>query len=319
MKRILSILILLILLISSLTTYAIDAGTYTQKLNSVGGYIWKVDASTMGNYGSTSLISCVLYFALPLPTLSSNQTLADCKLYFYTTKNSLATGYNLGAFKLDNGAQLIKDATALGGADNKKAVKKFYDRYSVNGIHDALIYNEIGNDTNPKMVKLTSYFHEIENDNNGYMYIAISVLTSNSIAIDMSKPVNFEYTVVDKAKVSGYGVYDVKLTPEMCDYYNANSETTLIADSPYKAVVKAFNYESVAKNAVLYIATYNDGELETLTPATVTLNPYDSDIMILSEAFTAPSAGKKVKAFLWDEDGMTPLTKGALAYTVSGE
>lgn len=317
MKKLVLICLIITITFSIINVFATDAGTYTQKLEK--GDVYGVSCSTLGHYSSGNLLNCVVYMRLPLPKLSENQTITDYKLSFYTKNNSLPTGYTMGAFKLLNGAELIANGTGFSGIDDRKAVKKFYETYPTNGILDALIYNEKGNVDDPKTVKLTSYYHEIENDNNGEMYVAFSILQPYGIAINMSKPVNVEYTVIDKTDVSGYGIYDIKFVPEACDHYNAVGVKEPAAGEAYRAVVKGYNYESVSKNINLYLAAYENGELVSLTPMPATLNPYDEDIMILSDAFTTPTSGKKMKAFVWNEDGITPLIKETQVYTVAVE
>ena len=317
MKRLVLICLAIIIMFSGVNVFAIDTGIYSETVKK--DCVYGVSVSNMELYSSASMLYSVVYMKLPLPRLSENQTITDYKLSFYTKNNKLPTGYTMGAFKLLDGADLILNGTGFSGIDDKKAVKKFYETYPTKGILDALIYNEKGNDTNPKNVKLTSYFHEIENDNNGSMYIALSILQPYGIAIDMSKPVNVEYMVVNKDDVSGYGAYDIKIVPEFCDHYNAVGETTLTAGASYRAVVKCYNYENTAKNINLYVAEYENGELSSLTPISAILNPYDEDIMLLSDTFVAPPTGNKTKVFVWNEDNITPMTQATQAYSVTGE
>ena len=86
MKRITAFIIILIIALSSLNAFALDAGTHSVEIK-VKNNIHKVAVSSVTPYNSEDLKQCVVYFKLPVPDIAGNQRVVDYRLKFYTEDN----------------------------------------------------------------------------------------------------------------------------------------------------------------------------------------------------------------------------------------
>ncbi|MBQ4526470.1 MAG: hypothetical protein II998_00195 [Clostridia bacterium] len=259
-------------------------------------------ATYTSNHGIKKDVSYLMY-ELPLPTLTSTQKIVDYKLYLYHHNDVLGTGYGkLVAYKDNNGAQRITNSSNLTSLP----------------LSDVIADNQVYHEKGVKAyngIKLTSYAKELTASSQTKMYVAITTGESNSStfacdSLSNNYPPYVEYIIHDSNGIySGNEVSELKIVASASDRYNAQNMTNLAVGTAYRAVAKAYNYDSSSVDTNMYVALYNgDNELAKLLVLPCKITSKDSDIMIWSDEFVPDAETKNVKAFLWTANTLAPLS-----------
>lgn len=305
-----------------LTTTSTLEWTDVSALNVAGTtYTNPLEAMTAIRYDT----SAYALYRLPMPKLSSTQTIVDYKLYIGIHGNSMGTGYNTyNIYKVDDGADYFANEWTLGehpfGTETVENHRMYNNKVTMTYSADDATYEFA-------CARLTSYAKELAAKDTvpENMYVALVTAVGSTVTLKGNgqaakyRPY-VEYTIFDSNGVAeGYEVNDLKIVLSSSDRYQTENVTTLTAGTTYRAVMKASNVETVSKDTTLYIATYIGGELDSLTTVPCAIDALSTDYFVWSDAFTPSDAGATVKVFLWDGNTENPLTVSKTANVVAAE
>ena len=185
------------------------------------------------------------------------------------------------------------------------AVKSIIGSYRNYKVSDSTDIVKLANYIQQWTLDITSYAKECIANEQDYMYIAFTSLSTCAMyGYGSSYEPNWSYGIIDPEFKT---VEEVKIVAaDNADGYDAEGLTAISKGSSYKAITSITNKTAENMTVVIAIADYNDDTLESVSLKTVEVKSGAFEKLVETDAITVSSGSTKAKAFLWKALGNEP-------------